>query len=180
MRQDCGGNLMFNMYLSGSSFSPVKNDRNSYNSWNCAGCRVLVRRCSVSRAEHCSAFSIWKPVCSFVGNRKSFFLDAFPGFSEKRPQRRHASCIRLRLDEDTIRLLISFEFCSDLAFFFFKQKTKLNFILFWIAPVWLILHHLSTAVLLCLNVNFIKLIQLVACQCEANVVLLVRRYDSHF
>lgn len=73
--------------------------------------------------EHCSAFSIWKPVCSFVGNRKSFFLDAFPGFSERRPQRRHASSIRLQLDEDTIRIFNQFLFCWDFSllhsFFFY-------------------------------------------------------------
>lgn len=59
---------------------------------------------SVSGARHCSAFSIWKPVCSFVGNRKSFFLDAFPGFPERRPHRRHAPSIRLRPHQDPIRI----------------------------------------------------------------------------
>lgn len=52
-----------------------------------------------------SAVSIWKPVCSFVGNRKSFFLDAFPGFfSERRPRRRHASPSRLQREQNTIRI----------------------------------------------------------------------------
>lgn len=82
-------------------------ERGAYNSLNCAGVGVPRQPCSVSRARYCSAVSISKPVCSFVGNRKSFFLDAFPGFPERRPPTRHAACIRLWLDDDTFRIFYS-------------------------------------------------------------------------
>lgn len=103
MIQDCGGNLMFNMYLSGSSsYEELTNNRLEFFTF----CPVSVRLCrgAAFRAQRCSTFLIWKPGCSFVGNRKSFFLDAFPGFSERRTQRRRASSITLQLEPHTIRI----------------------------------------------------------------------------
>ena len=81
MRQDCGGNLMFNMYLSGSSFCPVKNYRNnllwvifSFFCINCAGCpeAAVLLRCQ-GRA----LFSLFNLKARLLFCRKSEIL--FPG-----------------------------------------------------------------------------------------------------
>lgn len=62
---------MFNMYLPGWSFLiPFQ---------------VSAARRGAPRARG-APLRRPQPVCSFVGNRKSFFLDAFPGCWERTPE----------------------------------------------------------------------------------------------
>lgn len=84
MRQDCGGNLMFNMYLSGSSFCPMKNYRNNllgvrfsfffffiYNCTRCPEPAVLLR------CQGTALFSLFNLKARLLFCRKSEIL--FPG-----------------------------------------------------------------------------------------------------
>lgn len=98
------------------------------------GRRAAARLRSAPGPQHCSAFSIWKPVCSFVGNRKSFFLDAFPGFcGERRPRRLSASSTRPGLDEDAIRIFNQFQTSAEIRPLYLSRFYPIFFIWVWAA-----------------------------------------------
>lgn len=88
-----------------------------YDSLNSAGCRCAEAMCSVSRADHCSAFQSESPsaLLSEIGNPFSWtrFLASRRGDLEEDK----LLPLGMRADQDTIRILINVTFWRYLAFF---------------------------------------------------------------